>query len=62
MPVAEDSAGLSATARVALPIRVYCRSAVVANSADIAIRKTATSLGVTSSGPISQGVTAEYCE
>ena len=56
MPVEADSAGLSATARVALPIRVYCSSAVVTSSAAMASTKTTTSLGVISSGPISHGV------
>ncbi len=62
MPVEADRAGLSATARVALPIRVYWSSAVVPNSASMATTKTTTSFGVISSGPISQGLTAEYCE
>ena len=53
---------MSATARVALPIRVYCSSSETAISTATPSRATAVSFGVSRIGPISHGSTAAYCE
>ena len=62
MPVEADRAGLSATARVALPRRVNRSSEVAATSTIIPMRITARSREVMRIGPNSQGRTAAYCE
>jgi hypothetical protein len=51
-----------ATARVALPIRVYCRSSETTTRTATPTAATITSFGVMSNGPTVQGFTAAYCE
>src|SRR3954464_6847082 len=55
IPVAEASAVLSATARVALPIFVRCKARVTITSTTAENSTMKTSLGVTSTGPQCHG-------